>query len=296
MIDFFVEPVTQLNNLVGNLDYIDRNDFQVKIRGYRMELGEIESALSSYPGVQQSVVIARDQGESDVASSENKILIGYYVSSKQSGEDSILSYLKTKLPDYMIPSKLVALESFPLNAAGKIDRKALPTPDLSNTHYVAPRNELERTVCLVYAEVLEVPADKIGIHDEFFRLGGNSISAIRLASKLNQMLDTNITVPIIFSHSQLSQLINFLKNDTEENITIEKIDFARQEDKVLSFAQERLWFIEQFEQGTNAYHIPMVFKISQSADIETLEKSFKSIIERHEVLRTLIKKNEEGYD
>jgi amino acid adenylation domain-containing protein len=202
----------------GNLEYIGRNDFQVKIRGYRIELGEIETVLSSYEGIKQSVVLAKDHTNIDGTVTNNKYLVGYYVSDSKLDEDNILNYLQTKLPEYMVPSILVYLKELPLTINGKLDRKALPDPEFTNSEsYVAPRNEIEKQVCQIWSEVLGLAEDKVGIRDNFFKLGGNSIIAIRLISKLNKELNTDITLSLIFVQNTIDKLAKFLKYNFEES-------------------------------------------------------------------------------
>jgi acyl-coenzyme A synthetase/AMP-(fatty) acid ligase len=201
----------------GNLEYIGRNDDQVKIRGYRIELGEIESAISSYNGITQSVVLAREHTDINSAPTGNKYLVGYYVASHKFEEDDILKYLNSRLPEHMIPSILIYMEELPLTINGKLDRKALPKPEFTNIDkYVAPRNELEEKVCKIWAEVLGLPEDKVGINDDFFRLGGDSILAIRLISKLNKALITDKLIGIsdIFSYKVLRHFSNHLYQES----------------------------------------------------------------------------------
>ena len=189
----------------GDLEYIGRADFQVKLRGYRIELGEIESVLSSYPGIKQSVALLRHGTVADTGGPD--YLVGYYVSEEFIEERLLYGHLEQKLPDYMIPSILVQLESLPVTANGKLDRKALPNPEFKREdQYVAPRNELERSICQIWAEVLGLPEDKVGINDNFFRLGGHSILAIKLVSKLNRELNTTISVAGVFKDSNVSQI------------------------------------------------------------------------------------------
>ena len=168
----------------GEIEYIGRNDFQVKIRGFRIELGEIESTLNEYKGVKQAVVLARENKKTT-----NKYLVAYYTSSggDKLNEEEIFSYLATKLPGYMIPSAIMHLDKLPLTLNGKLDRKALPDPVFGSNidRYVAPRNKLESKLCHIFADVLGIEADKVGINDDFFRIGGDSIIAIKLISKLN---------------------------------------------------------------------------------------------------------------
>jgi len=199
----------------GNLEYIGRNDFQVNIRGYRIELGEIENVLSTYSGIKQSIVIAKERKNIKEGSVDNKYLIGYYVSDSKLDEEGIVSYLQKKLLEYMIPSLLVHLEELPLTINGKLDRKALPEPEFSSgNNYVAPRNELEKQVCEIWAGVLGLDVDKVGIRDDFFRLGGNSIIAIRLVSKLN----SDIALSSIFKYRTVQELAHYLKHNTEDKL------------------------------------------------------------------------------
>jgi AMP-binding enzyme/Condensation domain/Phosphopantetheine attachment site/AMP-binding enzyme C-terminal domain len=281
----------------GSLEYVGRNDFQVKLRGYRIELSEIESILLDYEGIKQSVVLAKEHHVDDAAagSSSNQYLVGYYVSETALDGEAILSHLRSKLPEYMVPSALMYLEKLPLTVNGKLDRRALPDPVLTNAdNYVAPRSELEGRMCQIWGEVLGFPEEQIGIQDDFFRLGGNSILATKLASKLSKELDRNISVSAIFTQRTVYQLSHYLSYNTEAQVTISKSVVSHPEEQLLSFAQERLWFIEQYEQGTHAYNIPLVVKLSADVDLAVLERSIKSVVHRHEVLRTLIKEDEEG--
>jgi len=281
----------------GNLQYIGRNDFQVKIRGYRIELGEIESVLSSYKDVNQSAVIVRERINEDIEekSGGDKYLIGYYVADKKLEEEKIFGYLQSRLPEYMIPSFLVYLENLPLTANGKLDRKALPNPEFSNYHsYARPRNKLERTFCTVWAGVLGLTEDKIGIYDNFFQLGGNSILAIKLVNRLNLELSNSISVFDIFKYNTIDKLVHYIEHNIQDNELIVKGIISETKEQVLSFAQERLYFIEKYEEGSNAYNIPMIYSISNNTKIDILEDSIRSVVSRHEILRTLIKEDDEG--
>ena len=196
----------------GNIEYIGRNDFQVKIRGYRIELGEIEAAISSYEGIQQSVVIAKELNK-------NKYLVGYYVADYPLEEEIILQYLQAKLPDYMVPSALVFLKKLPLTLNGKLDRKALPDPELTNKEtYVKPRNDLEQQICQIWSDVLGLPENEVGVHDNFFKLGGNSILAMRLVSKMNKELSCNLVISSIFKHNKVGSLAEQLRLDIPSHI------------------------------------------------------------------------------
>ena len=272
----------------GNLEYIGRNDFQVKIRGFRIELGEIEAVLTGYEGIKQSVVLAREHQDDD----KGKYLVGYYVADYTLDDDVVLDYVRSKLPEYMVPSILVYLDELPLTVNGKLDRVALPDPDFTNVDtYVSPSNDLERKLCEIWSEVLGLPVDKIGIHDDFFRLGGDSISAMKLISGINKKLSSDVGLLVIFNNSTVAKLVNLLESDFTKNAVIAKTDLNSTK---LSFAQERLWFVERYEEGSNAYNIPMVFRLGVEVKLEVLVKSIRSIVSRHEILRTLIREDSEN--
>ena len=206
----------------GNLEYIGRNDFQVKIRGYRIELGEIESVLTSHPLISQACVLARSRGsESDQLSSVNDhYLVGYYVLSSTDQpilESELLAYLSDQLPEYMLPSFLLALESFPLTVNGKLDRNALPAPDVSELNkdsYVGPGDEQEAELCRMWSEVLGLGFDQVSIVVDFFRLGGNSILAIQLSHKLSKYFAVQISVADVFKYKTVKSLSEYLSHQT----------------------------------------------------------------------------------
>ncbi|WHA05801.1 phosphopantetheine-binding protein [Candidatus Megaera polyxenophila] len=205
----------------GNLEYIGRNDFQVKIRGYRIELGEIESAIEKHGDVLQAVVIAK--GDNDY----NKKLIAYIVHGEFTPSVTELKeFLSEILPEYMVPSILVYLDKLPLTINGKIDRKSLPDPEFGSDEnsYVAPRNELESRVCGIWSEVLGVPIDKIGIRDDFFKLGGDSILALKLLSKLNNFYKSYLKVVDIFNCKNIELLVTKIMQYKDKYQTIVKLN------------------------------------------------------------------------
>ncbi|MBL3549988.1 non-ribosomal peptide synthetase, partial [Chryseobacterium sp. KMC2] len=275
----------------GNIEYIGRNDFQVKIRGYRIELGEIENRLSQHPEVKQSVVLAKENNAG------MKYLAGYYVSAGELDHELLTEYLSSSLPEYMVPSVFVHLTSLPLTINGKLDRKQLPEPDFSgDREYVAVENELQRTLSRIYGEVLGLTPENISIHDDFFRLGGNSIMAIKLAGKIKQELGIQVKVAKVLTHKTIVSLANVLSGEdhSDEQVTITPIAISSPEEQRLSFAQERLWFIEAYEGGSSAYNIPMTVILNKKTDVSVLCRALEAVVMRHEVLRTLIKTNEDG--
>ncbi|WP_162034194.1 non-ribosomal peptide synthetase, partial [Chryseobacterium potabilaquae] len=274
----------------GDIEYIGRNDFQVKIRGYRIELGEIENGLLSYEGIRQAVVLAKEN------SSGLKYLAGYYVSDNAVNYEDLSVYLSGLLPEYMVPSVYVHLELFPMTLNGKLDRRALPEPNFTgDKEYIAPTTPLEKQLAEIYSEVLVLPVESIGLHDDFFRLGGNSIMAIKLISKIHQGLGLQSNVAMVFTHKTIFGLAGILKDlESGGSEMISPIVVHSPEQQLLSFAQERLWFIDQYEGGSSAYNIPMVFGLSSRIDLSILAESFKVLLSRHDILRTLIVTSSEG--
>ena len=271
----------------GNIEYIGRNDDQVKIHGYRIELGEIEHAMSQIEGVEQVCVLTKSrQTETGVA----KSIVGYYVLDSKfevltSAE--IQNKLSQVLPNYMVPGSLMAIESFPLTINGKLDKQALPDPEFnsSETAYVKPSTELEKQVCEIWQKLLGL--NQVGITNDFFRLGGNSILAIQISHRMSKLLRCNVKVSDIFKYKTIAQLLINVTN--QSLITIPKVTT---DNAVLSFAQERLWFIEQYEEGTSAYHIPSLFELDINTDKEGIKQAIEKIVSRHEVLRSTIEKGE----
>jgi amino acid adenylation domain-containing protein len=273
----------------GNLDYIGRSDFQVKIRGYRIELGEIESRLLSFSGIEQAVVLAKERAAT------GKYLVGYYVSGEPVDPGRLDDYLRAFLPDYMVPSAYVHMERFPVTVNGKLDRRALPDVELTTEEgYEAPGSELEENLCEVYGEILGISPDKISVRDDFFRLGGHSILAIQLVSKINKRTGFEMNISAVFKHKTIRQISDHIRSGLEPVVRIRPVEVAAPGEQLLSFAQERLWFIEKYEGGSHAYNIPMVFKIKPGTDVGRLLSAIKQVVRRHEVLRTVIRIDQDG--
>ncbi|CAF3818056.1 unnamed protein product [Rotaria sordida] len=290
----------------GELEYLGRNDFQVKIRGLRIELTEIEAVLSSYQGIKQSVAIARDAKTADAESGRRKYLLGYFVSDTNLLESDIKQYMRMKLPDYMIPNRLMRIEKIPVNISGKLDSRALPEVDFSKydqNELVRPRNDLEAKIAQIWSELLGIPVENIGIHDDFFSLGGDSILVIKLSLMLSNSLSVKLTVPAIFQNKTIAKLalymLHGLDQDVRQNDPMLRVsdNHSTHTSYVLSFAQERLLFINEFnaENGANAYNIPIYIKFSNNhIKRDLLHQSLLAIIHRHEILRTLIREDKFG--
>ncbi|WP_205410234.1 non-ribosomal peptide synthetase [Aquimarina longa] len=271
----------------GNLEFMGRKDDQVKIRGYRIELGEIEHALSSLSEVIHCCVLAKE----DVIGTNR--LVGYVVLKEALDKENIQQQLKLRLPEYMIPTVWVTLDRMPLTSNGKLDKKALPTPDsseLSTREYVAPRNETEEQLVDIWQDLLGI--DKVGVHDNFFELGGHSLLATRLVSMIRKELCIEISIREIFEYTTISALGEHLSIQSE-GVLLPSIEVADRSDRIpLSFSQERLWFLDQLH-GSTEYHIPIVLRLKGSLDISILEQTLQEIVSRHEVLRSLLL-SEEG--
>lgn len=269
----------------GNIEYLGRIDGQVKIRGYRIELEEIEAVILQSDLVKQAVVIAKEDVDGD------KKLVGYVVGKDAFEKEKIASYLSSKLPDYMLPTFIVELDRIPLTSNGKVDKRALPDPEIntSSQKSVNPGNELEEKLTKVWLDVLKI--DSIGINDDFFEMGGHSLLAIRLMSVLRKELGLEINIGDIFEYPTISTLAGFLNSQATDN-SIPAIKAApRPENIPLSFSQERLWFIDQME-GSVQYHIPALFRLKGNLNVDALSESLQTIINRHEALRTVFRKKD----
>ena len=274
----------------GNIEYMGRIDDQVKIRGYRIELGEIESVLNQSGLIQQAVVLAKAD------SSGSKRLVGYVVANGDYDKQAIISYLQGRLPEYMVPALWVELESLPLTPNGKIDKKALPEADVSdlvNNTYVAPRNELEEKLAAIWQEMLGL--ERVGIYDNFFELGGHSLLAMRVISMIRRELDIDIAIKDLFIYPRIEKLSVFLNEQSRGSLLPPIAAEVRPLYIPLSFSQERLWFIDQLE-GSVKYHMPAVLRLKGNLNIEALKHTLAKIIDRHEILRTVILEHEgRGY-
>jgi amino acid adenylation domain-containing protein len=267
----------------GHIEFIGRIDEQVKIRGYRIELGEIEAVLKQSGLVEQAVVLARESDKGD------KQLVGYIVMDGLPNREAVVSYLKYQLPEYMVPSLWVEMESLPLLPNGKIDKKALPDPHHTKSpenDTVAPQSEVETKLAGIWQKLLEV--EEIGINDNFFELGGHSLLAIHLISLIRKQLEVDVTIGDIFDYPTIKSLAAHFRQQLSITVLPPIKIQARPERLPLSFGQERLWFIDQLE-GSVQYHRPEVLRIRGELNRDMLASALHSIIQRHEVLRTAIK-------
>jgi len=271
----------------GEIEFLGRIDDQVKIRGYRIELGEVEGVLGAFEAIEQCCVLVRETEEGD------KQLLAYVIAKKELDLQAIRTHLKASLPPYMVPSFIIPLEKFPLNANGKIDRKNLPVPEgrwSSTVAYVAPQTESEQQLAKIWATLLNV--ETIGIHDNFFELGGHSLMATRVVSAIRKECAKQLSIKDIFAHPTIAELAEILAQaETASESLLISSPLERPERIPLSFSQERLWFLDQLE-GSIHYHIPTLQRITGPLDVELLEKALKEIVNRHEIFRTVYREED----
>ncbi|SDJ33537.1 amino acid adenylation domain-containing protein, partial [Rhodococcus triatomae] len=263
----------------GALEYLGRSDFQVKLRGQRIELGEIEAALLTHDNVQQAAVTVHTDGRGEQS------LVGYLVGDVDTS--TLASHLGHRVPSYMIPTHFVVLDGFPVNASGKLDRKALPEPEIgsSTTEYIAPRTTAEQSVAAVFAEVLGV--DQVGAGDSFFDLGGNSLSATKVIARLSTALDTDVALRDLFEYPTVEALAGRLRAGDGAGARIPLRKQERPERIPLSPAQQRMWFLNQYDTTSPAYNLPAVVELTGPLDVLALETALGDVLERHESLRTV---------
>jgi amino acid adenylation domain-containing protein/non-ribosomal peptide synthase protein (TIGR01720 family) len=269
-------------NLRGRLEYLGRVDHQVKVRGFRIEPGEIEAVLSAHPGVQHIVVVPREDTPG------RKRLVGYVVPARGTtvSPGELRELARRSLPDYMVPSAFVTLHALPLNVNGKLDRHALPAPErdaATGVGYVAPRTETERVVARIWAEVIGV--DRVGALDNFFELGGDSILSIRVISRLRSALGVQLSLRALFDNPTVVRLAaEIAAIDPEAQAAIPTC--ARAGVLPLSFAQQRLWFLNEFAPASTEYITPLAVRLRGNLDIAALSRAMSALVTRHESLRT----------
>nr|WP_122317397.1 non-ribosomal peptide synthetase [Pseudomonas cichorii] len=266
----------------GAVEYLGRNDFQVKIRGQRIELGEIEAKLALHEAIKEAVVLARDEASGE------KRLVAYFTSRTGSTADlrELRSHLQIHLPDYMVPTSFIALETFPLTANGKLDRSQLPAPDAADVisrEFEAPRGELESALAELWQNLLKVP--QVGREDHFFELGGHSLLAMRLVSQVRQQWGVELELAELFARPQLRAVAEQVALNVRSTLP-EITAVSRDEDLPLSFAQQRLLFLAKMEGASAAYHLPAGLRLKGVLDVAALQQALDRIVERHEALRT----------
>ncbi|MGB3351486.1 MAG: amino acid adenylation domain-containing protein, partial [Mycobacterium sp.] len=255
---------------------LGRADEQVKIRGYRIELGEIQTALAALDGVDQAVVITREDRPVD------KRLVGYLTGTADPA--TTRAQLAAQLPTYMVPTAIVTLKTLPLTPNGKLDTRALPAPEyLDGDRYRAPATPVEQILAGIYAQVLGV--ERVGADDSFFDLGGDSLSAMRLVAVINTVLDSGLSVHGLFDAPTVAQLAPLISGEAGRRKPL--VSGPRPAVIPLSFAQSRLWFLDRFQGGAATYNMPNALRIEGPLDVDALGAAFDDVITRHESLRTV---------
>ncbi|WP_330333159.1 amino acid adenylation domain-containing protein [Streptomyces sp. NBC_00536] len=266
----------------GQLAFAGRTDDQVKIRGFRIEPGEIENVVASHPQAAQAAVIVREDTPGE------KRLVAYVVPAP--GAPAELPELVTRLaaerlPEYMVPTAVVILDALPLTVNGKLDRKALPTPEERTAAGRGPADMREEILCGVFAQVLGV--ESVGVDDDFFALGGHSLLAVRLASRVRAVLGVNLDIRVLFDAPTVAALAARL-SDGDGNGRPALTPMERPDRVPLSFAQRRMWFIGQLQDAGAAYNIPIALKLPGRIDPRALGAALRDVVGRHEVLRTVL--------
>ncbi|MEG3130955.1 amino acid adenylation domain-containing protein [Pantoea cypripedii] len=270
-------------NATWELEYLGRIDHQVKLRGLRIETGEVESALLECPLVGQALVVACDDHRGQLQ------LVAYIVGGQvQNPEAFLRQHLKARLPEPMIPTCFMWLDHMPLSPNGKVDRKALPAPMLpsSQKQYVAPRPGLEHSVATIFASLLQL--EPVGAEDDFFHLGGHSLLAMRVVARIQKTLNIALPLRDLFDNPTAKQLARHLEGITGgDSAAIPALRCTdRQAPMPLSFAQERLWFLERLGMGGIAYNVPWVLQIDGKLNIKAMEWAIGEVLNRHDALRT----------
>jgi amino acid adenylation domain-containing protein len=272
----------------GEIEFLGRMDHQVKIRGFRIELGEIETRLLEHPDVSEAVVVARQEEDGD------QRIVAYVVGSGETAPqpESLRAHVRETLPHYMVPSAFVLLDEIPLTPNGKVDRRALPEPDREalalsqSARVVAPRTEIEQLLHSIWSGVLKM--ESFGVHDNFFALGGHSLLAMQVITRMRAALNLPVPLRELFMHPTLAELGHLVETSLNDESSappqLQRVD--RTGRLPLSFAQQRLWFIDQLAPGSALYNMPLAVRLRGALQLEVLDQVLSEIVRRHEVLRT----------
>ena len=269
----------------GQLEFVGREDEQVKVRGYRIELGEIETVLRQQPEVRASVVVVREEAPGD------QRLVAYVVAQEQEADlltQRLRQVLQQHLPEYMVPTMIVQLAELPHLPNGKIDRRALPVPQGHLSQDVqGARTPIEEAITAIWCEVLG--DEQIGLHENFFDLGGHSLLATQLIARVQAVFQIELGVRDLFDAPTIAGLAQQVEQQVQGKLLRERpplVPVARSQDLPLSYAQQRLWFLDQLEPGSTAYLLPSSRRLHGKINIALLEQSLHALQQRHESLRT----------
>jgi amino acid adenylation domain-containing protein len=264
----------------GNIEFMGRIDHQVKIRGFRVELGEIESQLVNHEAIKEAVVVARED------ENKEKYLCAYIVPDRKLSSRELREYLARSLPNHMIPSYFVSLETIPLTSNGKTDRKKLPAPKLKDSEeYKTPQSLLEKKLVEIWVDILGIGKEKIGMEDNFFDLGGHSLKATILVSKIHKVFKVIVPLAELFKTPSIRGLSGYIEGSATENFApIEPVEIK--EYYSLSSGQKRIYMVHHMQPQGTGYNIPKVLQLIGKVDRVRLQSTFNKLIETHESLRT----------
>lgn len=268
----------------GRMEFLGRQDSQVKIRGHRIELGEIEQTITAAEGIENAVLIA---------DTEHQLLIAYYQSAEELPKDTIRDFLRKKLPEYMLPHYYIWMAAFPLTPNGKINKRALPAPDISSLQpaYIAPASETEEQLALIWMEVLN--REKAGRNDNFFDLGGHSLKITRLAAQIHRVFNVKLPLRKLFATPVLEDQALLIVSE-KENLFTAINPAPEQQSYPLSASQRRMWVLSQFEESNTAYNMPGIFMLKGALDEEAFANALQLLAARHESLRTIFRQDDTG--
>ncbi|MBC7303916.1 MAG: amino acid adenylation domain-containing protein [Nocardia sp.] len=274
----------------GALEYVGRNDFQVKIRGFRIELGEIDAVLSGHESLDFAATLGHE------LDSGATILVSYVHAAPGAVVEpaALTAFAERSLPAHMVPTVLMELETIPLTAVGKLDRRALPAPILEHAEFRAPASPVEQIVAGTFAQVLGLGDAQLGLDDDFFALGGNSLMATQVAARLAAALDADFPVRLLFEASTVETLARRLAESAGGGARPALTAGQRPARIPLSLAQRRMWFLNQFDPGSVAYNIPMAVRLHGAVDVEALRAAVADLVARHETLRTIYPETDDG--
>ncbi|MEU9359840.1 amino acid adenylation domain-containing protein [Streptomyces sp. NPDC048301] len=272
----------------GQLDYVGRHDDQVQLRGFRVELGEVEAAVAAHPAVAGAVVtVHRD-------SAGHQHLVAYAVAGPPAGEpgthslaEELRAHTRQVLPQHTVPSAFVILESFPVTAQGKVDRRALPAPEFGGSAGGrAPRTPVEEILCSLFAEVLGLPG--VGVEDDFFALGGHSLMATKVVVKARAALGVELPIRALFESRTVAGLALQAAHAAAARPALRRSADTGSQDSPLSYAQRRLWFANRLEQGgRGTYNVPFALRLSGAPDVPAVAAALGDLTTRHQVLRSV---------
>lgn len=261
----------------GTIMFIGRIDEQVKIRGYRIEIGEVTNSILNINGISETVVLVEKSNNAE------NYLVAYYVSENHIDSESIREELRNKIPQYMIPTFFIPISNIPLNNSGKVDKKRLPkASQISKSNYVKPKTHLEKQLCSIFSETLKVK--QVGLYDDFYNLGGNSLKAAHISNLINHNIGVDISPENIMSISKINKICDLIENAQNHYSPINKCEFK--DYYKVSPQQRQIFIVSQLTKNTTAYNIPLCIKTKSSIEVKKMESAFENLLNRHRILRS----------